>query len=590
MPRDLLAGLATAPRKPRDLFADGGASAPVPTAAQPPSAVETAMRGNPLTAGLAAGYRALPDWLQSSLGSDASRVGNSLIDAIMAPSDALTNRTGMQDIQIDPVTGQPQPINDQMLQRASNAAGFMTPGELHPSLLPGLGEKMTMADGKPVPSKVLSAVARDQIAPTDVAGRVQDLGDAAVVADIGDNTQKLAAGVASQPGEAGARVTNQLKTRAKDSTNRVPTAIDGALGPATPPSEIHADIAANKGEVGPEYDVVLDKAAPVDPTALAAEVDARIATKKGPVRSALQEVRSMLNVAGANATDQMDRLDTSARGLFETRNAIDGMITPTGNTKVNGALKDVRKQIDALLEAAVPGIKDIDAKYRELARQGEALDAGGNVLDAGKTAVWPQENAQALADGVQPQGTLVGPSAAAFRLKQGTRADIERIVGTKLNDRTALAQMIQGESDWNFQKLAQEFGQDKADQLMKVVENERQKAGTENLAINGSKTAAVTAAQQDVNGAAPKPSDAKGRTLLDLVFGAADKLTMGMTEARRAQMNSDIVDAIMGAGDWTRRPGAGAMSVIQPLETALANGGGNRHDPLTEAIMRGRRP
>jgi hypothetical protein len=231
----------------------------------------------------------------------------------------------------------------------------------------------------------------------------------------------------------------------------------------------------------------------------------------------------------------------------------------------------------------VPDIKSVDAQYRELSRQGDALDAGGNVLDGGKTAVWPQENAAAVAAGVQPEGTLVGPSAATFRLSQGARADIERIVGTKTNDRVALAQIMQGDSDWNPQKLAQLFGQDRADRIMQVVQNERRLAETENLAVNGSKTAAVTAAQQDLNGTPVNPSAVRGRSLLDIVFAAADKATAGATAERRAQTAREIANAILSRGDFQTVPGRPAQHVPLPMESILAavNGGQQKNELKT---------
>lgn len=569
MPRDLLAGITPAPRKPRDLFA----AAPAATDAQPSSnpIVDAVFRSNPILSGMKAGYDALPDWLRTSLGNDAGRLTGSLADAIQLPADVLGNKGGVNDLQFDPMTGQPQPMSDQMIQRASNAAGWMTGGEM----LPGKPSIVT-AEGAKVPPKLVSAVARDAIAPENVGASVQELGPAATVADLGDNTQKLAAAVATQPGKAGAQITNAMKARAKDSVNRVPAAVNDVLGPAAPPSQIAGDISANKKTVGPEYDLVLADAGPVDPTPLAASIDQQIATKKGPARGALQEVRAMLNINGADAADPMARLDTSAQGLFETRNAIDGMISPTGNPKVNGALKAIREQVDAMLAAAAPGIKEVDAKYRELSRQGDALASGANVLDGGKSAVWPVDNARAVAEGVQPEGMLVGPSAATFRLSQGARADIERIVGTKTNDRVALANIMQGESDWNPQKLAQLFGQDRADAIMQVVQNERRLAETENLAVNGSKTAAVSAAQQDLSGASASPSSARGRTLVDIIFGLADKATAGAAQARRDITSQEIANAILGNGDWrTTRPPAAHVPL--PLEAILAAINGNQN-------------
>lgn len=585
MPRDLLAGITPEPRPPRDLFAADSPVAP----AQPPdmqSQILAAVgRSNPVAGGIMAGFNVLPSWLKDSLSRDAGRISGSLADAITLPMDTLTNKDNINAPQVGP-NGQVQPQNDVTMERAANAAGWMQGGEM-----PGGRPRVTTAEGGVVPQKLLDAIMRDKASPANVAQRVGDISPAAVVADVGDNTQKMAAAVATQPGGSGAQVSDFMKGRAKDSMTRVPQAVNDVLGPATPPSEIAAGIAENKKVVGPQYDPALDNAPPVDPTPVAASIDALIATKKGPAQAALRQVRDMLNVNGANATDQMARLDTTARGLFETRNAIDGMISPTGDTKVNGALKDVRKQIDELLAQAVPDIKNIDAQYRELSRQGDALDTGANVLDAGKSAVWPQENATAVAAGVQPEGALVGPSAATFRLTQAARGDIERIVGTKKNDRVALANIIQGESDWNPQKLAQLFGQDKADAIMKVVDGERRLAETENLAVNGSKTAAVTAAQQALNGTPVNPSAVQGRTMLDAIFQIADKVTAGASAARREATAKAIADAVLSKGNWSVAPRP-ASHLPMPLEAVQASGTARSRDArqqIIDSIQAGKR-
>lgn len=131
--------------------------------------------------------------------------------------------------------------------------------------------------------------------------------------------------------------------------------------------------------------------------------------------------------------------------------------------------------------------------------------------------------------------------------------------------------MVQGESDWNAQKLAQIFGQDKADAIMRLVQNERRLAETENLAVNGPETAAVTAAQGDLEQKTIKPSAV--RAALNWQLGDAgaailDKVTAGATQRRRVDREKQIVDAIMGRGDW--RPTAAKPFFSQNQRNALS--------------------
>jgi hypothetical protein len=75
----------------------------------------------------------------------------------------------------------------------------------------------------------------------------------------------------------------------------------------------------------------------------------------------------MLNIPGT------DQLDPHPGALLATRNAIDGMMANEANPQVIRQLTMARQAVDGELGKAVPGIKDVDAKFQELARQSDAL-------------------------------------------------------------------------------------------------------------------------------------------------------------------------------------------------------------------------
>ena len=89
----------------------------------------------------------------------------------------------------------------------------------------------------------------------------------------------------------------------------------------------------------------------------------------------------------------------------------------------------------------------------------------------------------------RPTGVLIGPSGEAFRISQAARASLENVVGNNVNDLNALRSLLGEAQDWNARKLATVFGQDKADRLMAVIENERNMRNTYNKVVEGSKTA-----------------------------------------------------------------------------------------------------
>jgi hypothetical protein len=466
---------------------------------------------------------------------------------------------------------------------AAELIGGLTPSTVASTVRRATTSPFETAAGVPVPKKVVSAVERDQVPVDQVGDRVADLGPAAVVADVGDNTQKLAAAVASQPGQAGAATTNAMRERSADSMVRVPAAVTDTLGPARPPSAIEAEIKANKKAIGPDYDVTKTTVAPVDVRPIAAALDEQIQNSVGPAQSALRSVRKMLD------DPTTGQLSPDPDKLHQVREAIDGMIEDTQDGNVRRLLGDARKKVDELLTQTVPPIGALDDQYHELSRQGRSLEEGAAAFDKGKQGLWPEEMRAKIDEAAVPAGDLIGPSGAAFRLSQGARSEIERIIGQNVNDRAALASLLGGgESDWNPQKLAQLFGQEKADEIVKLLQNERQLAATENLAVNGSKTAAVTAAQRDLNLDVPRPSDARGRTLTDLVLGGVDKLTAGATSRAQEERAREIVDIILGDGKWQKaaRPFLTDAQLRAQAAAVIGALGAEDDDPVISAVMK----
>lgn len=500
---------------------------------------------------------------------------DSLIDAIMAPGDALSGK--MSDLEVDPMTGEIAPFNTQMIERAANAAGWMTGG-----VTPGNPGRLVTAAGSKVPRPVLRALDADGVPVGEVAARVGDIGPDGMVADLGRNLQAQASTLAGLPGGASDALIDALSARKAAGNGRIRAGLDDALGEAVVPSDIHADLTAGRRAVGPEYDAALSGAPPVDVTELAAGLNASIGGLRGRAQAALQTVRSMLNRTSGEG------LDDSAATLFQIRQEIDGMLAAESDANVARLLKDARRQVEDILVEAAPGVRVADAKYRELARQGEAIDAGQSVLDSGRNAPRPAELADQVAEGVVPQGVLVGPSGAAFRLSQGARAEIDRIVGTNANDRAALERLVKGDGDWNRDRLVTLFGEDRANALFRILENERIMAETENAALRAGGKVPAAEAAAEISPQSKGPGVFQSAANLD--FGdaaakAADKTFGWLGRSRQSSMNDDIIEAIMGRGDWRtagRRP---QSPIVLPLESAVASSNGDRPSRASQDIL-----
>ncbi|MER9658561.1 hypothetical protein [Mesorhizobium sp. M0159] len=374
-------------------------------------------------------------------------------------------------------------------------------------------------------------------AALDMAPRLKALGDSGMPMDLGPNLQRQAGALAATPGEGQAIVRDAIAARDAAANARIRQGVDSTIGKAPDLTAIQAQNKANMEALGPEYTKAFQKARAVDTAPIADNLESQIVNLRGDAQKAAQTVRKMLNVNGT------DVLDPHPGTLFQTRQAIDGMLATETNPKAIAVLAEARKAIDNRLAASVPGIKRIDARFAELARQNEALQRGQQALDSGRTAPRPAELQADIANGAVPVGDTMGPSAVPLRLRQGARAEIDRIVGTNANDRVALQRLVKGEGDWNRDRLASLFGQARADRIIAILDRERTFADTSNIVTRNSETAARSAAMQDI--APGKTGPGIVRSALNLRFGdtaadAVDRVIGGAKSASQRASNSEL--------------------------------------------------
>ncbi|TBY48328.1 hypothetical protein [Rhizobium leguminosarum] len=391
------------------------------------------------------------------------------------------------------------------------------------------------------------AVTDDGLDASTLPRRLMEMGSEAIPADLGPNLQKQAGALAATPGAAQTTIRTTLADRAAGANARIGQTIDETTGRNVVPSEVRAGIEANQGAFDPLYREVFRGARPYDMTPIAEAMEADISRLRGPAQARLRQVRDMLNIADSNV------LSTDPDVMFQTRQAIDGLLKTEIDPKVIPALTEARQMLDDGLTRAVPRIKEVDAGYAELARQKEAVTRGQQVLDSGRTAPRPSELAAEVEQGVQPQGMQIGPSAVPLRLSQGARAEIDRIVGTNSNDIAAMSKLIKGEGDWNRARLATLFGPEKAERLFKVLDGERIYADTANTVTRNSETAARIAAQNELGGGAGGNFGVKEAFKAGGFLGAARSAAIDKVD--------DIVKALMSSetGNATRESLARAL-------------------------------
>ncbi|TDR95679.1 hypothetical protein, partial [Enterovirga rhinocerotis] len=318
--------------------------------------------------------------------------------------------------------------------------------------------------------------------PQVVRQRMSELGPDAMLMDAAPAFEGRAQGAVVRP-ETRQTIIDALTGRNAGKNARLATDLDAAIGPAPVPSQIEGGLAASRNLTAEAYGPVMRGARAVDTRPLANRLEEAAINLRGPAQRAVRDVRNMLDIPGTPG-----HLDPHPQALLNTRQAIDGLLSSEQNPQVVRQLTMARQAVDAELTRAVPGIKAVDARYAELARQSEGLQRGVQVLDSGRTAPRPAEMAQEIAQGALPQGEMVGPSAVPFRMRQGARAEIDRQVGTKANDLVALRNVVKGEGDWNRAKLTQLFGRENAELVLSAVDREAAFERVYNQVVNNSMT------------------------------------------------------------------------------------------------------
>lgn len=382
---------------------------------------------------------------------------------------------------------------------------------------------------------VARGVERDKI--DDIIAALEAKGPDAVLADLGPNLTRQAAAIAGLPGEGQTIIRDALMTRHAGTNARIQGTVNDILGEAPIPSRLAAEIQTGKDALAPQYAELFENAAPVNARPLA-ETFAGLSQFYG-----IGKRQAAMDKLGGWLTEVDDRgrqfITSDASRLFAMRNELDDLIETEVGTQLGAALTSARQQVDDVLAVSVPGLKDVDAAYQELARQGQAVGQGQQILNSGREALVPDEVSALMAS--QPASELfVGPSGVPFRVSQGTRAEIERIIGTTANNLTALKGSLKGDGSWNRARLASIFGDEKADDLIRLLDREWSYADNANTVLRNSETAARIAAQGDV-----APWVMKEPSMTGLLTKPITMVANAAAKSRSEQVNARIAEALM---------------------------------------------
>lgn len=502
-----------------------------------------------------------PAWPQIAL--DAA-------SAFQLPGDVASGKTPLD---LTSVNGQDPATMSRAMTLASMVGGGSPMGS-------PAARAMVTVDGKALPKILMSDLTKSGINPADLNAKIAGIGPGAVLADVSPVLQSRAAYLAKFPDQTQQTIFDTLTARQQGAGPRVQRALGDIAGPEPVPSAIAAGVQARKDMIGPFYTKLFDSTKATVPTRdIVANINGNAAMTRGPTQQAYARIAAMFNNAPAVAESTGQKVTTDPRIVFEIRNTIDGLLATEANPKVIGALTGMRQKIDTALGNAVPGLKKLDAFYQEQERQAEGFDYGRAALrsDPGAAPIHPDDLAAKMQETVMKSslGPMATPSQVPGFIGQGMLSKIYEIVGNNTNDRISLKKIITGEGKWNYQKIASALGQDKADKLLALFNNEATMANTENLAMANSKTARLMAGgqglepNQNANGVLRK---ALNFDFGDAAFAAASKVTGGAFDAARARRNAELAQLLMrGPTFGTRlRPPSGVMTGLANANNAAA--------------------
>jgi hypothetical protein len=401
-------------------------------------------------------------------------------------------------------------------------------------------------------------------AQADEAGLrgLSSMGPEAMLVDAGPAMKGLGQGAGTGTGSGRTALVEALQRRDAGTGNRLATVLDENLGRSPVPSQVEAGLAGARQELAPAYQQVFQGARPVDTSVLAERLNAIAVAERGPAQRAVRQVREMLN--DPVATRELDR---NPAALLNTRQAIDGMLTNEVDPNTIRVLTQARQAVDTELANAVPGIKAVDAQFAELSRQSAGLQRGSQVLDSGKTAIRPVELADEISASALPQGEMIGPSGAPLRLRQGARAEVDRIVGTNVNDLNALERKLGTPQDWNAQKMATVFGEGAAARVAKALMDNRQFRQSYQDIVQNSQTAQRQEAAKAMRGAegGVVPHDT---TMTGLGLKAINLIAKAISGASSATTKDEVGRLLASQGPAVERI---AQELLRSAQTAATN-------------------
>jgi hypothetical protein len=401
------------------------------------------------------------------------------------------------------------------------------------------------------------------------SANAQQYGPETMLADNGVATRSLMRGAVQRPSPEANQLRRTLTDRADRRSQRLQSDVNQEFGPVTEYPDVRTrQLVQELGTISPRLQQVF-ASGQVDARGVLASVRAMLRTAEGPQQSALRRVERMLVEQAAQpaiparpATPDRwvpdpnnpmmqrfvpgspgrpgraavpERVKTNPEQLHNIKVTMDGMIDygdpangiPAGSVRQkDGGLRTARRNLFGQLDSQLQGYNRAMDDYRLIRRRMDAVQTGRDALDKGKGAMRPDQlRAIRDADG----------GNAANDLRIGMRGRVDELVGTT-DEMRSLRSTLGGEFDWNREKLADNFGRDRVDNVVRAVDREEVFNATRDAGFGGSRSIENAAADQALQRAAPN----RMIRLVDVPFRVLDFVAERVAGARSKNINREV--------------------------------------------------
>lgn len=532
----------------------------------------------------------LPAYEEGTTGQKYLRtVGRVAPSAVFGPGRVVTNiAAGVGSGLLSEAAG--QAAEGTGYENAARVAGGIAGGVVGGGLGQAVSRPRAPFRGIPAGSQQrVGKALRDEFGPDYGAAirRGEELGDDAMVMNLGARPAQQAITVARLPSRGSTIIREAVKDQRSRATSRVEQDWQDAVGPAVSRYENRVQKAATQAGTSDLYTIARGR--PVDPTPVKDAVTSAIqeAGNDRTTRAAIDDIGQML------VNPNTKQLVTDAAGLVNARRAIDTRIREIGARLTNNPADDVYKlgsqtttgrqliKVRAAINNTLHQddvLREADATFAGAERVAEAYDKGRTkVIGSGDNVIEPEALRAWLDD---PKVTMQEKEALLRGISQRGTQNL-RDIRPNRNEGAAFGNSVATPN--NLARIREAAGQEAADTVEKMAKREDLFARDANRATANSVSSDALLGSKEFPaiGESANYANASQVTLPGavnaLAVWAANKATGGVIASRRAAIAEGAAELLTASGSDRGRVVRRLMGYAAKLE---------KGDPARTMLMR----